>query len=124
MRTRETVIPDVGVDEEDGDDVAGGGDVFSQVVGERGWGGGGRGVEVVEQAVGVGDVDVEGAVIVSAAEGGEEDVEPAVGVVPVHFVIGYGEVGVYTMRKAIYRGGSFCDEGFGLFSKYEQTRRR
>lgn len=53
---------------------------------------------MVEHAVGVGNVDVEGVVEVSAAEGGEHDVEPAIGVGPVHGVDN-GGVGVYIMRK-------------------------
>lgn len=69
------------------------------MVGEGGGGRGGRGIEVVVHAVGVGDVDVEGVVIVPAAEGGEEDVEPTVGVVSVHGVASCGEVGVDIMRK-------------------------
>lgn len=42
---------------------------------------------MVEHAVGVGDVDVEGVVVVSAAEGREHSIEPAVGVVPIHDVV-------------------------------------
>lgn len=60
---------------------------------------------MVVHAVGVGDVDVEGVVIVSATEGEEEDVESAVGVVPVHGAVSYDEVGVDIMRKCGNEGG-------------------
>ena len=50
-------------------------------------------MEVVVHAVGVGDVDVEGVVVMAAAEGGEYDVKCALGVVAVHSVGRNNEVG-------------------------------
>lgn len=121
MRPREAVVTNVGVDEEGGDDSAGGGEVFGQAVCENGGGGGGRGGEVVEHAVGVGDVDVEGVMPVPGAEGGDHDVEPAVGIVLVHGVVAHDEV----CKNIVGKGGMevrmrcyHC--GVGLFSRYEE----
>lgn len=121
MCEREVVVADVGVNKEGSDNGAAGGNVFGKEVGEGCGGGGGRGVEVVEHAVGVGDVDVEGMVIVSAAEGGEHDVEPTIGVVSVHGVVAYCEVSGSIVRESenVRRKvgddlsrWSVCDEGY------------
>ena len=66
-------------------------------------------------------MDVEGVVPVSATKRSEQDVEPSVGIVSVHGVVAYGEVGVDIMRKFGVEVGMrnlryCCDERLGLFS--------